>query len=133
MGEILFRGKSVDSGEWLYGHYTEYAGFAQIWMNTDNGQWNFLVDPSTVGQYTGLKDKNGKQIFEGDIIKTNKYGKDDGNGRNFSGYDYFRVKFCDGGYHMMHKFRRFNLRPDADAEVIGNIHDNPELLEGGEG
>ena len=83
----------------------------------------YEVLPSTVGQYTGLTDKNGKRIFEGDILKTNKYGKDDGKGHNFAGTDAFCVAFEDGGYCLRNEWRRFNLRPDIDAEVIGTIFD----------
>ena len=78
---------------------------------------------STVGQSTGLTDRTGKQIFEGDILKTNKYGKDDGKGHNFAGPDAFCVAFEDGGYCLRNEWRRFNLRPDIDAEVIGTIFD----------
>ena len=83
----------------------------------------FQVLPSTVGQYTGLTDRTGKRIFEGDILKTNKYGKDDGKGHNFAGPDAFCVAFEDGGYCLRNEWRRFNLRPDIDAEVIGTIFD----------
>ena len=69
MREILFRGKSIDSGAWVYGDLLRYAETAQIWYETDDGKWNCLVDPATVGQYTGMTDAHRKKIFEGDIVK----------------------------------------------------------------
>lgn len=94
-----------------------FAGFAE-------------VDPTTVSQYTGRTDKNGTRIFEGDVVKTSKYGRDDGDGHNFAGFDTFQVAFGDGGYHLLNGWRRFNLRPDEGLEVIGNRWDNPELMGG---
>ncbi len=129
---ILFRGKRLSSGGWIYGNL----------VRTDNGIYiiqNYVpmhmltkceVDPSTVSQYTGRTDKNGTRIFEGDVVKTSKYGRDDGDGHNFAGFDTFQVAFGDGGYHLLNGWRRFNLRPDEGLEVIGNRWDNPELMGG---
>lgn len=122
MREILFRGKAVNGGEWLYGDYMYYAGGAQIWTHTDDGTWNAIVDPATVGQYTGLADGTGAKIFEGDIFQDDETG------------ELFLVSICDG----MTKFSGEDSTDDWPADiaingsVIGNIHDNPELLEGGD-
>lgn len=135
--EILFRGKRLDNGEWVEGYYVPIGGqyhyiftgkldITGLYPTFDRHE----VDLATVRQYTGLTDKNEKKIFEGDIVKTSKYGKDDGQGHNFNGPDTFQVNFEDGGYCLRNKWRRFNLRPDVDIEVIGNIHDNPELMGG---
>ncbi len=74
------------------------------------------------------EDWNGREIFEGDIVKTSQYGIDDGSSHNYTGFDTFSVEFSDGGFCLKNKWRRFNLRPQRDFEVIGNIFDTPELL-----
>ena len=135
--EILFRGKSKAQGsEWLYGDVLVYENSAQIWETINNRKHNSVVALETVGQYTGLTDKNGKKIFEGDIVKETVYF---GAGRERDlisvieygiGYAYSNVcgvcqKFRDGSGGAM---LSVDKNGTAYCEVIGNIHDNPELL-----
>lgn len=142
MREILFRGKRVDNGEWIKGFYIEAnhhwhnKGVHKEWIVKNviqNGGWcnvgsKYAVIPETVGQYTGLTDKNGTKIFEGDIIKIpddyEQYGHNAG--------QLYAVYFAFGGFRLKPKFnkeaRGYWLEDDGIVEVIGNIHDNPELL-----
>ena len=141
MREILFRGKRMDNGEWAEGFIaasrenTYPNGFEMITVDginydeIDNYIPDFIsyaVDPSTVGQYTGLKDKHGKRIFEGDIAKVLQ-GKDK---------DIAYVGFENGAFMLYPKTGNIYERTlweywynDWDVEVIGNITDNPEFLE----
>ncbi len=137
--EILFRGKRVDNGEWVKGRLLaddvivpinqefEIEGSCIFGCNLTA----YEVDVETVGQYTGLTDRNGVKIFEGDIIKTKKYGKIIGY-TNVNDFDIFKVIYEPCTFLLVNKNRGFNLVDDGFSkfEVIGNIHDNPELLEG---
>ena len=144
MREILFRGKRVDNGEWVEGAFlNDRDGAFYICPAVSDisygdggnrrriGCW-YKVDPSTVGQYTGLKDKNGKRIFEGDIAAQNWYDHDEPSDDSFG-----EVVFCeyDCSFSVM-DIQKDGIIPLGrchayhwEAEVIGNIHDNPELLE----
>lgn len=139
--EHLFRGKRKDNGEWVAGHLLRYEdGRARIvpsqtdifcYENDENiiQTIAFEVIPETVGEWTGLRDKNGKRIFEGDIVKTTKYGKVIGHS-NVNDYDIFQIVYEPAVFRLTNNHRGFNLvgNPD-DYEVISNIYDNPELLE----
>lgn len=115
MREILFRGKRHLDGKWVEGYLDHVDGYDAYTIS------EYFVDESTIGQYTGLKDKNGKRIFEGDIVK-----------RRWNNYDCFiyKVVFDDTLCCFMAQRHRGFSSLDDDFEVIGNIHDNPELLEG---
>ena len=89
----------------------------------------YEVDPETVGECTGLRDKNCKLIFEGDIIKI----PDDFDEFGMNAGEIYQVYFCCGGFRLKPKYskaRGYWLEDDKTVEIIGNIHDNPELLKG---
>ena len=131
MREILFRGKRVDNGKWVYGAYyglcrmTNKAGdfgYAHL-IRQSNDEPLYRVDPETVGEYTGLTDKNGKRIFEGDIIALRSSGS-----IYEVAYDTTDSKFIILLRNGKDSFRRF-YNSDYFFSVIGNKWDNPELLE----
>ncbi len=125
MREILFRGKF--GNEWKYGFLSiEPKGLVikEPYKNESSNVWH--IDADTVGQYTGMKDKNGKRIFEGDIIDFSDRSDSDGYG--VVKYDANETEFgieYDNIYESLGK----HYYPE-DIEVVGNIYDNPELLKG---
>lgn len=148
MREILFRGKREDNGQWIKGYLLGDEITGQYFIHAsgcsvneshkigEEGVLHFLafeVIPETVGQYTGLKDKNGKQIFEGDIVDY----EDESPGQ----YEYHDstfinrgvIEYGDGVFYWTNlvavQFYDTVYKGSADCVVIGNIHDNPELLE----
>ena len=139
MREILFRGKRIDNGEWVEGWYqpeVEWGdhrfGVALSCKTTHGWLDDFEVIPETVGQYTGLTDKNGTKIFEGDVVRHH-------NGHPYAAVEkgkvYFDELYCgwrrtsNGAFHHG-VVVTYKMSPECVYEVIGNIHDNPELLDG---
>lgn len=144
MREILFRGKRVDNGEWVLGYYCPcvFGNFPAEPAIIDadelkNGRWAPVkVLLETVRQYTGLTDKNGKKIFEGDIIKEWSHWHKNLSATVSDIGCYLVV--CDylGSLYLKKNTScgevSTSLIRTSIVEVIGNIYDNPELLEGEE-
>ena len=136
MREILFRGKRKDNGEWVKGDFCSPCnivflenGYDAVLGKDDCPICNdFEVIPETVGQYTGLTDKNGKKIFEGDKVNVNT-NKDTlchrYEGRNLV------IEFDEYHRFIANGRLAYPLCNHYEWEIIGNIHDNPELLKGG--
>lgn len=143
MREILFRGKRTINGDWVYGdfvHGNERKSLRDSIFVYDSETQSFNdyeINPSTLGQYTGLTDKNGKRIFEGDILHIAK------NADGLGGYyqptlDYpvnvvVKWDLCAWMWETLCDDKRYITFPDAwchyECDVIGNITDNPDLLE----
>lgn len=127
MREILFRGKCKNSGEWVVGDFChpcnicyETIGYDEQLKQDNVPIWNDeAVAPETVGQYTGLTDKNGKKIFDGDIVRYD-------NGTGYIAWsDYNAAWMC---VEEKGEYREW-FSNMSEIEIIGNIYDNPELLE----
>ena len=153
MREILFRGKRLQGGDWVEGYFFKSdinkrereSGKASLIFTPDCDTFitvpechnSFMVDSDTVGQYTGLMDKNGKRIWDGDILHIAKIA--DGLGGYYQPpLDYpvnvvVKWDLCAWMWETLCDDKRYITFPDAwchyECEVIGNVHDNPELLE----
>ncbi|MCM1079110.1 MAG: YopX family protein [Bacteroidales bacterium] len=143
---IKFRGKDFQTGEWLYGDLRQRLGYLPsiIELYSNNGKVDYCevsVKEDTIGQYTGLKDKNGMEIYEGDIMRSDKYPLS-----NDDVKDKYFVKVIwavNEPRFLLSVFNNPKTNAESDTnklyywfdedtvkefEVIGNIHDNPELL-----
>ena len=135
MRKILFRGKRIDNGEWVYGNLNygtiEIKSIKDSYYisDFDVNPWDkkfYPVIPESVGQYTGLTDKNGKKIFEGDIVKETIAS-------NYQpiGQIYYAPEFCQWRIEYINSIVLIgHIGKGRFYTILGNIHDNPELLEG---
>lgn len=141
MREILFRGKGIDNGELVEGFLTKrpsaiHIGDYSPWyisvppVDPDDSGGYYNVDPDTVGQYTGMKDMGGNRIFEGDIVAFKRV--------NALGYTTSRigeVKYFDElpvFYIMATTGDAWDWYQCQEIQIIGNVHDHPELLKDGD-
>lgn len=130
MREILFRGKRIDNGQWVYGDLCHRKMCGAVLPTIRNKVYGW-VDPATVGQYTGLTDKNGTKIFEGDIATLISR-----NPLNYGMTVNAKFLFVNGSF-MAYLLDRECLLPeipirdiskDTEITIIGNIHDSPKLV-----
>mgnify|MGYP000893586422 CR=1 FL=1 len=119
MREYKFRGKRIDNGEWVYGYVYKDALIGCNILQTKPCLAAIMVDPSTAGQYTGLKDKNGKEIYEGDVVRL------------------FGGEYCQGYYEhdqtivVKSAYDIVAMEESENVQLLGNVWDNPELLKEG--
>jgi uncharacterized phage protein (TIGR01671 family) len=146
MREILYRGKEIKTGKWVYGGFHEHKPFITaigkqpeteaLIIADGSADWGlpvpikaYVVEKKTVGEYTGLTDKNGVRIYEGDIAEDTF-----GNTGVITYSDHFldwRIVFFKGRPNLLNKLGKHIFEwvyPKMYLKIIGNIHDNPELL-----
>lgn len=126
MREIKFRGKGKKDRKWYFGNLYDKDTYGRTHICTINGGC-LNIDHTTVGQFTGLYDKNNNEIYEGDVIRLNDYANVVCVFQHGAfGYVYAK------DFHSFAGNTNFTFNPknqDADVEIVGNIFDNPELLE----
>ena len=137
MREILFRAKRLDNGEWVEGFFSDETFYGnmpdddRVFIIQKGTGFYYPVTPATVGQFTGLLDESGKRIFEGDILRGEWFPD-----RNIPEQYTFVVKWHETGWAVEEKPYPPELLLDEKSldgcEIIGNIHDNPELPKGGQ-
>lgn len=134
MREILFRGKTY-SDKWVYGYLLKGSIDNDFYILQNVGATPFWINPETIGQFTGLTDKNGKKIFERDIVKCEAVHQEYED-EYLSNYNYedeylsnynIEVKYSKGYFYPFYLNGCWRNGIE-NVEVIGNIYDNPELL-----
>lgn len=125
MRTIKFRGKRLSNGEWAYGSYVSHKDFfGEIKTGIIDKEGNvFEINPVTVGQYTGLNDTNSREIYEGDIFQAGYFG-----GVDVVMWDNENARYIGRSPQGCISY----VGREPAVKIIGNIHDNSELLEGGE-
>jgi uncharacterized phage protein (TIGR01671 family) len=142
MREIRFRGMNEETGDFVYGYYTKLVEGVRLFdaiIADEDGELvrYYIHKPKTIGQYTGLTDRNGKPIYEGDIVKFFKNGK---------WFGWGSVHWDEDTAGFMHRYQEvYDGEPETGCfrptkrfwgvgyisfEVCGDIHTNPDLLEG---
>lgn len=126
MREIKFRGWNPKNRKWIYGYY--FVNRGEHFISPDDvvnplvSYDDFVVDKDSIGQYTGIKAKNGVEIYEGDIVLC----------RGYNGYMKAAVVFSHGcfnvGFHQGSSTKKAPILLNLKMEVIGNVHENQELL-----
>ena len=120
---IKFRGKRIDNGQWVYGFLADSYYINDVnWVDLSSIE----IDPETVGQFTGLLDRNKSEIYEGDIIQVDYIMA---TGRHFIGLSY-EVRWCiqEGSWTAWNGCSDVALPKPRQILIKGNIHDHPELL-----
>lgn len=129
MREIKFRAKRIDNREWVYGFYVNKGPKHQI--VTELNTFPFQVDPETVGQFTSLKDKDGKEIYEGDICRTNRNSKQweiifENSEWTFSNKNLPQLAGLEK--YSFHKYFSMLNKVKGLIEITGNIHDSKPIV-----